>query len=273
MKLSENILDKFTIDYVRQQVLKNAYGNDDTFIAKLDSRTLIVWYCFFGVVPWFLQSVPILLGLFLFVILTTKMAKTVPLILFVFCLGIFSQTGYLLFISLFFGGNRTTLYPLLILSLKVAIVSLASITVFSSMDPDKLSDGLLSLGCPDQFSFSISFSYRILPVLMEEFQNIMLSHRLRGVLPDTKGFLGKIRFLTYQMKIAVLSFYPLMLNTAKRSRTTVEALEMKGYRYALSNKEVKRLKLSHRVFTHKDYLFLIFSIIYVSGIWILEGML
>ena len=33
-KLSENILDKFSIDFLRNQVLKNAYGNDDTVIAK-----------------------------------------------------------------------------------------------------------------------------------------------------------------------------------------------------------------------------------------------
>lgn len=45
-KLSENILDKFSIDFIRNQVLKNAYGNDDTFIAQLDPRTLIVWYLF-----------------------------------------------------------------------------------------------------------------------------------------------------------------------------------------------------------------------------------
>ena len=43
-KLSENILDKFTIDFLRSQVLKNAYGNDDTVIARLDPRILIVWY-------------------------------------------------------------------------------------------------------------------------------------------------------------------------------------------------------------------------------------
>ena len=39
-KLSENILDKFSIDFLRNQVLKNAYGNDDTVIARLDPRIL-----------------------------------------------------------------------------------------------------------------------------------------------------------------------------------------------------------------------------------------
>ena len=32
-KLSENVLDKFSMDFLRNQVLKNAYGNDDTVIA------------------------------------------------------------------------------------------------------------------------------------------------------------------------------------------------------------------------------------------------
>ena len=41
-KLSENILDKFSIDFLRNQVLKNAYGNDDTVIARLDPRILLV---------------------------------------------------------------------------------------------------------------------------------------------------------------------------------------------------------------------------------------
>ena len=49
-KLSENILDKFSIDFLRNQVLKNAYGNDDTVIARLDPRILLVWYLFLGLV-------------------------------------------------------------------------------------------------------------------------------------------------------------------------------------------------------------------------------
>ena len=32
-----------------------------------------------------------------------------------------------------------------------------------------------------------------------------------------------MKYLIYQVKIIMQSFYPLMLNTAKRSRTTVEA--------------------------------------------------
>lgn len=264
-KLGDSIVDKFTIDYLRNQVLKNAYGNNDTPIARLDPRTLLVWYLFFGLVPWFLHNVVLLLLLFIFVAVTTKLARIAPLVLFLFCLGVFSQTGYLLIITMFFGGNIDTVVSLLILTLKVSVVSLASVTVFSGLDPDRLSIGLLYFGCPDQLSFSISFAYRILPVLMEEFQNILLSYRLRGKAPKGHGLIGKLKKLVHQVKIIILSFYPLILNTAKRSRTTVEALELKGYRYSMTNPTVRRMKLSALQFTRRDAYFAAISAVYVAS--------
>ena len=75
---------------------------------------------------------------------------------------------------------------------------------------------------------------------------------------------GKVRYLIYQVKIIMESFYPLMLNTAKRSRTTVEALELRGYRYAAVNKSVKKLKLSALKVTDNDLLFLAISALWVA---------
>lgn len=263
-KLTDSILDKFSMDFLRNQVLKNAYGNDDTVIAGLDPRVLLIWYLFFGLVPWFINDVVLLLGLFLFVVLTTRAARIAPLVLFLFCVGVFTQTGYLLAMALFFGGDSSLVAPLLVMTLKVAVVSLASVTVFSGLDPDRLASGLLWFGCPDQLSFSISFAYRILPVLMEEFQNILLSYRLRGNPPKKQGLIGKIRYLGYQVKLIIQAFYPLMLNTAKRSRTTVEALELKGYRYALKNPEVKKMRLAMLKVTRNDGIFIVISVIWAA---------
>ena len=261
-KLSESILDKISLDFLRNQVLKNAYGNDDTVIAKLDPRVLIVWYLFFGLVPWFSSNVVFLAGCFILVAVTTVLAKVAGLVLFL--LGVFTQTGYLFIVSLFFGGNAESIIPLLILTLKVATVSLASITVFSGLDPDRLSNGFMWFGCPERLSFSISYAYRMLPMLMEEFQNVLLSYRLRGNAPENDTFIGKVKNLIYQVKIIMKSFYPLMLNTAKRSRTTVEALEMRGYRYAATNKEVKKMKLSALRVTYDDLLFLAISFLWMA---------
>lgn len=263
-KLSESILDKISLDFLRNQVLKNAYGNDDTVIAKLDPRVLIIWYLFFGLVPWFSSNVVFLAGCFILVAVTTVFAKVAGLVIFLFILGVFTQTGYLFIVSLFFGGNAESIIPLLILTLKVATVSLASITVFSGLDPDRLSNGFMWFGCPERLSFSISYAYRMLPMLMEEFQNVLLSYRLRGNAPENDTFIGKVKNLIYQMKIIMKSFYPLMLNTAKRSRTTVEALEMRGYRYAATNKEVKKMKLSALRVTYDDLLFLAISFLWMA---------
>ena len=145
-KLSENILDKLSMDFLRSQVLKNAYGNDDTFIAKRDPRILLVWYVFFALAPWFVDDLPFLLGCFILVAFTTVMAIVAPLVLALFCLGVFSQTGYLFVVSLLFGGNAQTVAPLLVLTLKVASVSLASITLFSGLDPERLSNVLIWFG-------------------------------------------------------------------------------------------------------------------------------
>ena len=263
-KLSDNILDKLSMDFLRNQVLKNAYGNDDTFIAKLDPRVLLVWYLFFALVPWFVDRLPFLLGAFLLVAVTTVMARVAGLVLLLFVVGVFSQTGYLFVVSLLFGGNAETIVPLLILTLKVATVSLASVTVFSGLDPDRLSNGLMWFGCPERLSFSISYAYRMLPMLMEEFQNVLLSYRLRGNAPDSSGFTGKVRYLIYQIRVVIHAFYPLMLNTAKRSRTTVEALEIKGYRNAAVSPEVKKLKLASLKVGYDDMLFVAVSFLWMA---------
>ena len=263
-KLSENVLDKFSMDFLRNQVLKNAYGNDDTVIAVRDPRILLVWYLFFGLVPWFVNDIPFLLGCFLFVMATTILAKVAGLVLFLFAVGVFSQTGYLLIATWIFGGDASAIAPLLVLTLKVATISLASVTVFSGLDPDRLSNGLMWFGCPERLSFSISYAYRMLPMLMEEFQNVLLSYRLRGNPPAHETVTGKIKYLVYQIKIIIHAFYPLMLNTAKRSRTTEETLELKGYRYAAVNKEVRKMKLASLKITYDDLIFLAISFLWVA---------
>ena len=120
-KLSESILDKLSMDFLRNQVLKNAYGNDDTVIAALDPRILLAWYLFFGLVPWFVSDIPFLLGCFLLVMVTTLLARVAGLVLFLFALGVFSQTGYLFIVTLLFGGDTSAVAPLLMLTLKVAV--------------------------------------------------------------------------------------------------------------------------------------------------------
>ncbi|MGP7818779.1 energy-coupling factor transporter transmembrane component T family protein [Niallia sp. 01092] len=262
MEYTRKLSEKLSVEQVKIELLNTAYGNSETFLAKLDPRTLFIWYLFFGVAPWFIHNQTILVGLFVFMIVTTFMSRVSLLIIIILCLGLLGQGGYLLIASWFFGGNLQAILPLMILTLKLSIISLASITVFCSMDPEKLSNGLLKIGVPGQVSFSIAYGYRMLPSLLEEYHHVFLSFRLRGKAPKKNGILYW-RSIIYFSKIAVLSFYPLLLSTAKRARTTVEALETKGSFYAFSRPEVKKIKLAHLSLQSRDYLFLAISILYV----------
>ncbi|RCX18060.1 energy-coupling factor transport system permease protein [Fontibacillus phaseoli] len=268
MEYVRKLMDRVSVEGVKIELLNTAYGNGDTFLAKLDPRTLFLWYLYFGIAPWFIHDVILLFGLFFLMGLTTMMSRVSPLIIGILCLGLLSQAGYLLIVSWLFGGGGETILPLLKLTLKLSVISLASITVFCSMDPEKLSDGLLSIGVPKQVSFGIAYGYRMLPSLLEEYHHIFLSFRLRGVAPQRHGFLY-LRSIIYFLKIAVLSFYPLILSIAKRTRTTVEALETKGFSYAYQSPRVKRIKLSYMKFTLRDALFLAVSAIYMAALYIL----
>ncbi|TXC89546.1 energy-coupling factor transporter transmembrane protein EcfT [Metabacillus litoralis] len=267
MEFTRQLSDKLSVEQVKIELLNTAYGNNSTFLAKLDPRTLFIWYLYFGIFPWFIHNQAVLVGMFVFMIITTFMAKVSPLIILILVLGLLGQGGYLLIASWFFGGDFTVILPLIILTLKLSIISLASITVFCSMDPEKLSNGLLSIGVPGQVSFCIAYGYRMLPSLLEEYHHIFLSFRLRGKAPDKKGIFYW-RLIIYFSKIAVLSFYPLLLSTSKRARTTVEALETKGSFYAFNHPEVKRIKLAHMSFRTQDYMFLLFSTLYVASLFI-----
>ena len=63
-KLTDSVVDKISMDFLRNQVLKNAYGNDDTVIARLDPRILLAWYVFFALAPLVCRQPGISPGLF-----------------------------------------------------------------------------------------------------------------------------------------------------------------------------------------------------------------
>lgn len=255
MQLVRNWFNKISIERIQLELMNTAYGSGHAALSRLDPRCMLIWYLFFAIAPWFISSMIVLAGLFLMMVATTILSRVTPFIIVILCLGLIGQVGWLFVVSLFFGGDVSSALPLLKLTLKLSVVSLASITVFSGMDPEKISDGLLALGMPAAFSFSLSYGYRILPVLFEEFRHVLLSYRLRGKAPEHPGFLYW-RLAAYYMKLLMLSFFPLMLATAKRSRTTVEALETRGFSYGMKNPAAKKLKLSHLTLSARDAVFL-----------------
>jgi energy-coupling factor transport system permease protein len=263
LELFSDLVDKISVETIKIELMKTAYGTEDTFLSRLDSRILILWYLIFAILPWLFFNKTIIIGLLLFMIVMVSMSKVSKLILVLLSFSLIAEFSSIFIVSYLFGGGVGSLEPLLLLSTKLVIIALASVSIFTSMDPEKFSDALLSFGLSGRYCFGVSYGYRILPLLFEEYNNIFNSFRLRGKMPEEKGFLAW-RSIYYYIKIIILGFYPMILNTAKRIRTTVEALELKGFTYSLDNEEVKKLKLSYMKVGKQDILFLASSICIVA---------
>lgn len=257
MDLTAKIKDVLNVETIKLELIKTAFGKPDVYFARIDARLLIFWYLIISLLPWFTFNNTILITIIVYTALLAVISRVSPLILTLLGIGIITELFTILVVTALFAGDSfEAVMPLLTLSMKIFIMSIASVSVFASMSPEKLSDGLLSLGLPAQFSFAVSYAFRMLPILLDEYQQIFQSYRLRGKTPEDHGFL-KWRIIYYYIKVIVKSFYPLMLNVAKRTRLTVEALEVRGFSYSLHNPEAKKQKLSYLKLRKQDYIFII----------------
>jgi len=151
--------------------------------------------------------------------------------------------------------------------LKLTIISVISLAVFSAMSPQKISQGMLRLGVPRQLTFAIAYGYRMMPLLVEEYHALINSFRLRSKVPEKKGVLSW-RYLLYLLKLSIKAFYPLIFNVAKRSRVTVEAMETKGFSQSLSDPKSRKLRTDDMMIRPRDVSFVFGSLLFVAGVWV-----
>lgn len=152
--------------------------------------------------------------------------------------------------------------------LKLTIISVISLAVFSAMSPQKISKGMLRLGVPRQLTFAIAYGYRMVPLLVEEYHALINSFRLRSKVPDQRGVLNW-RYYYYLLKLSIKAFYPLIFNVAKRARVTVEAMETKGFSQSLEDPDSRELRTSDMLIQPRDVSFVFSSLVFVTGIWML----
>jgi len=150
--------------------------------------------------------------------------------------------------------------------LKLTIISVISLAVFSAMSPQKLSKGMLRLGVPRQLTFAIAYGYRMMPLLVEEYHALVNSFRLRSEVPEETGFL-KWRYFYYLLTLSVKAFYPLIFNVAKRARVTVEAMETKGFSRSLGDERSRALRTEGMMVRTRDVSFVFGSLLFVAAVW------
>lgn len=256
--------DVLSVEWVKLELLRTAYATRGGLLARMDPRVVIGWYLVFAVVPWFTHNITVLALLFTVTAVAVVVARVGPLVLGLFLIGLVTDGIHVIAVAWFCDGDLDTALGLGELTLKLGTISMASLAAFVSLDPEKLSDALLSMRAPALLSFGVSYGYRMLPILMEEFHTIIDGHRLRSAPLRSKGVLGW-RVVVRSARTIVEAFYPMMLNTAKRTRTTVEAPETKGFTYAMEHPDGRRIRLAYLKVTAPDVVFLGGSVLLVVG--------
>lgn len=231
MSLVRKQHDVLTVEWIKLELIRTAYATRGGLFSAMDPRMVIGWYVLMAMSPWFTHNLTIVGCLFLVTTAAVALARVGPLVLGLFVIGLGFELVYLVLAATLFGGDFTTFIALTEVTLKLGVLSLASLAAFVSLDPERLSDALLAMRFPPAIAFAVSYGYRMMPILVEEFSTVLEGYRLRQAPPDKGGLFGW-RHLVHWATISVKAFYPIFLNTAKSVRTTVEALEARGFTFA-----------------------------------------
>lgn len=261
-----------SVQWVRLELLRTAYSTRGGLFARMDPRVVVGWYLLMALAPWFTHNLVVLAGMFVLGMISVALARVGPLVLGLFIIGIGADVLTMFATAFLFGGDLETLIALSELNLKLGAVSMASMAAFVSLDPEKLSDALLALRAPELLAFGVSYGYRMLPILVDEYVTVFEGQRLRNAPPPTRGLLGW-RVILQWCVMAVSAFYPIMLNTAKNVRTTVEALETRGFTYGATNPRGRTMRLAYLRVGVLDMLVMIATIAAIVAVYFAGPML
>jgi len=268
-----DVLRNITIADIKVDLMRTAYDNDDAVLNKFDPRVVIIWAAIFVIVPWFFYEPEPLFVMLGAALILAYLSQTSIYLLALLIWGSLTNIGFIVVVSSVVywwqggsGGlqgaivdNSVALLPF---TLKLTVISVVSLAAFSAMSPKKLAKGLLSLGVPRPFTFAIAYGYRMMPVLLEEYHDLVNSLRLRNKAPENRGVL-RWRYYLYLLNLSIKAFYPMALNVAKRSRVTVEAMETRGFSHSLGDEASRKLRLGDLEILPRDVSFVTLSLLFV----------
>ncbi|MCQ4334248.1 energy-coupling factor transporter transmembrane protein EcfT [Natronomonas sp. F2-12] len=266
-------IQNITIADIKLDLMRTAYDNDEALLNKFDPRIVIIWSAIFVIVPWFFYEPEPLFAMLIAALLLAYLSQTSIYLLVLLIWGSLSNIGFIVILSSVVywwqggpGGLRGAVVDnsvaLLPFTMKLTVISVVSLAAFSAMSPKKLAKGLLSLGVPRPFTFAIAYGYRMVPVLVEEYHDLVNSLRLRNKAPEKSGLL-RWRYYLYLLKLSIKAFYPMAFNVAKRSRVTVEAMETQGFSHSLGNEASRELRLGDLQILPRDVTFMLVSLLFV----------
>ena len=190
MSVARKQRDVLSVEWIKLELIRTAYSTRGGLFAAMDPRAVLVWYLLLALAPWFTHNLTTIGCLFALGVASVALARVGPLVLGLFVIGLGFELVYLVLAATVFGGDFSTFVALTEVTAKIGVVSLASLAAFVSLDPEKLSDALLALRCPASIAFAVSYGYRMMPILVEEFSTVMEGYRLRQAPPERGGLFG-----------------------------------------------------------------------------------
>lgn len=110
----------------------------------------------------------------------------------------------------------------LVVCCRLLIPMFAFQLVFMTSEPRDIVLGLVRIGVPYRVAFLFSTTFRFVPLLLGELENMKEAQRLRGIDVDRAGFLGKITLLARLL-------VPLIINSLTKAQHMEIALQAKAF--------------------------------------------
>lgn len=108
------------------------------------------------------------------------------------------------------------------LGLRVLAIALPGVAVFASTDPTDLADSLMQqLRVPSRFAIGALAAYRLLPVLADEWELLMLARRARGI-DAGRNPLARVRLFTSGV-------FALLVGAIRRAGRLATAMDARAF--------------------------------------------
>jgi energy-coupling factor transport system permease protein len=97
-----------------------------------------------------------------------------------------------------------------------------SLSLFSTMDSNDVTNGLGGLGAPAVAAFAVGLTYRLLYVMLNDILQIADAMKLKGIDLETKN---PFRFVCNALQLSL----PVLFTVVRRAPVLMAALEMRGF--------------------------------------------
>ena len=270
------------------KVVFGQYYPTGSIVHRLDPRIKLLAVIAYIVTVFFLVDYVMYAAVFLFVIAVSLVAKIplkvllrtvrtiVFLVLITSVINLFFTTGEVLwvewkFIKIYKEGVEHAIKLALRLILLMLFPSLLTLTT----TPMELTDALESLMSPlklikvpvHAIALIMSIALRMIPILMEETNKIMLAQKARGADFDTGGALKKAKAM-----IPIL--VPLFVGAFRRADELALAMDARCYSSVANRTKYKVMKLTVKDLVASLVCIAVFSLVFLNKyLWGFDGMI